>query len=319
VAILFTRAVNQLTPANAGSFIGGFFHPRDLFPRTQSGSVAVCPTSNEGEMFYMMVPDPSGTVNGNQFRLGFVDTLTTGVLAHEFQHLINAGRRMYVNASASDFEETWLNEGLSHIAEELLFFKESGYQPRARLATPSINRSWTPYNAWVADDAANFINFYLYLRDPGSHSPIDVNDGLETRGATWAFLRFAVDKSSTNDIATWKRFANSTTTGFGTLSFALQTDPKPLLRDFHVENMTNGNLSWDFNDIYTQFFIGLTYPPSWGSLQEGAATPVTALSGSASYYRFSGLPGVQSLLRFGSSGAPPNGNLKFVLLQAPNF
>jgi len=103
VAILFTRAVNELTPANAGAFIGGYFHPRDLFPRTQSSNIAVCPTSNEGEMFYMMVPDPSGTVNGNQFRLGFVDTLTTGVLAHEFQHLINAGRRMYVNASASDF------------------------------------------------------------------------------------------------------------------------------------------------------------------------------------------------------------------------
>ena len=84
VAILFTRAVNELTPANSGSYVGGFFHPRDLFPRTQSPTRDVCATSNEGELFYMIVPDPTGVVNGNRFRLGMVDTLTTGVLAHEF-------------------------------------------------------------------------------------------------------------------------------------------------------------------------------------------------------------------------------------------
>ncbi|HEX7827078.1 MAG TPA: hypothetical protein VF477_19405, partial [Mycobacterium sp.] len=161
VAILVTRAVNELTPANADAFVGGFFHPRDLFPRTQSPTFDVCPTSNEGEMFYMMVPDPGGTVNGNQFRRGFVDTLTTSILAHEFQHLINAGRRMYVN-NATEFEEIWLNEGLSHQAEELLFFQETGYKPRLRLGSASVYDSRAHFDAWVSDDVSNFVNFYFY-------------------------------------------------------------------------------------------------------------------------------------------------------------
>jgi hypothetical protein len=320
VAILFTRAVNELTPANASSYIGGFFHPRDLFPRTQSGSFGVCPTSNEGEMFYMMVPDPSGTVNGNTFRLGYVDTLTTGILAHEFQHLINAGRRMYVNTTATDFEETWLNEGLSHEAEELLYFRESGYQPRGQLYTQSIYQSQAQFSTWVADESSNFVRFFLYLSDPANHSPLDANDDLETRGATWAFLRFAVDainwdKVISLDLDIWQRFGNSTTTGAGTLAFAFQTDPKPLLRDFAVANTTGYLRTWSYADIYTKAFVAKAYPLPFGRLQEATAIPVAARGSSASYYNFAVPPGAQTLLRFGSSQAPADPNFVFIVTR----
>jgi hypothetical protein len=322
VAILFTRAVNELTPANAGAFVGGFFNPRDLFPRAQSASVAVCPTSNEGEMFYMLVPDPSGAVNGNVFRRGFVDTLTTGILAHEFQHLINAGRRMYVNTSATGFEETWLNEGLSHEAEELLYFRESGYGPRNRLSTKSIYASEAQWKTWLADESSNFVNFFLYLTDPANHSPIAPDDAIETRGATRAFLRFAVDQSFRSDAGVWQRFGNSTTTGLGTLAFALQRDPKPLLRDFSAAN-AGGALSdsrfavfsWDYSDIFTQAFVAKAYPLKFGRLQEATAVPVSARGGSASYYKFDVPPGAQTLLKFGSSQAPLDRNLTFMVLR----
>jgi len=319
VAILFTKAVNELTPANSNAFVGGFFYARDLFPRTQSSTFQVCATSNEGEMFYMMVPDPSGAVNGNQFRLGFVDTLTTSILAHEFQHLINAGRRMYVNTAASSFEETWLNEGLSHEAEELLFFHEAGYAPRSHLASRSILDSWAHFAPWVSDDASNFVNFYYFLSDPANHSPIDANDGIETRGATWAFLRFAVDTSFSSDAGVWNRFTNSTTTGLGTLSFALQRDPKVLLRDFALTNMQawGGHPSWNFGDVYINVFLYVNdLPLPYGSLAEGTPVMVSARGGSASYYKFYVTPGVQAMLRFGSGGAPPNSNLKFVLVPS---
>jgi len=315
VAILFTRAVNELTPPNSGAFIGGFFNPRDLFPRTQSQRLGVCPTSNEGEMFYMMVPDPGGTVNGNSFRYGFVDTLTTGVLAHEFQHLINAGRRMYVNTTATDFEETWLDEGLSHTAEELLYFQQSGLAPRSRLTASSVNDTWAHFAPWIADDANNFIRFYLYLIDPANHSPIDMGDDLETRGATWAFLRYAVDRSFASDTGVWQRFANSTTTGIGTLTFALQRAPDPLLKDFALANMMGGHPTWNFSDIFTNVFVDVGYPLAYGNLQEGTAVPVAAKGGSASYWKFAIPPDAQAMLRFGSSAAPADPNLKFVLLR----
>ena len=136
---------------------------------------------------------------------------------------------MYVNTAATEFEETWLNEGLSHTAQELLFFRESGYAPRARLTAQSISDTWAHWSAWASNDASNFVNYYLYLSDPANHSPIDAGDALETRGATWAFLRYAADLSYTNDCCVWQRFGNSTTTGLGTLTFGLQRDPKPML------------------------------------------------------------------------------------------
>ena len=57
-------------------------------------------------MFYMLVPAPTPGINGVIHTAGFVDSLTPSVLAHEFQHLINAGRRIYVNSGATSFEES---------------------------------------------------------------------------------------------------------------------------------------------------------------------------------------------------------------------
>jgi hypothetical protein len=314
VAILFTRAVNELTPENADSYVGGFFHPRDLFPRAGSPTVAVCETSNEGELVYMMVPDPLGVVHGNKFSRGMVDTLTTSVLAHELQHLINASRRMYVNTAAQEFEETWLNEGLSHIAEELLYFRESALSPRWNLTARRINDTWQHFVPWVSDDASNFVRFYLFLLDPENHSPIDVGDALETRGASWAFLRFAVDRSYSSDGGVWQLFGNSTTTGLNTLAAGLQRDPKPLLREFALANMIGGHPSWDYVSVYKEVFVGGIYPLKYGKLLEGA-TPVSAKGGSAGYYRFRTIAGSQALLRFGSSAAPRDANLTFVVTR----
>jgi hypothetical protein len=314
VAILFTRAVNELTPAGSDSFVGGFFHPRDLFPRVETPTVGVCATSNEGEMFYMLVPDPAGTVNGNAFTRGMVDTLTTGVLAHEFQHLINASRRMYVNTAAQDFEETWLNEGLSHIAEELLFFRESGYAPRSGLATQEITDSWEHFSIWAADDASNFVRFYLYMLDPANHSPLDSGDELETRGATWAFLRYAVDQSFASDAGVWQRFSNATTTGVATLGVGLQRDPKPLLRDFSLANFRGAHPSWHFADIFDQVFVD-GYRLPFGLLKEATEVPVAARGSSMGYYKFSVPPDAQTLLKFGSSQAPPSSDLTFMVVR----
>ena len=137
VGIVFTRAVNELTKPGENTYVGGFTFSRDLFPVTANSRAEACATSNQGEYFYLLTPDPTGAVNGNTRTTGFVDTNTTAIIAHEFQHLINGGRRIYVN-DASDFEDTWLDEGLAHIAEELLFYREAGLGPKQNLDTPLL-------------------------------------------------------------------------------------------------------------------------------------------------------------------------------------
>ena len=326
VAVLFTKYVNELTPANSDSYIGGFFHPRDLFPKTTSNGLQGCPTSNEGEMFYMLVPDPTGAVNGNRHTLGFVDTITVSVLAHEFQHLINSGRRIYVN-EASDFEETWLNEGLSHIAEELLYYHESGFLPRSGLTDATIRPNASKYAIFKADAASNLSRLLEYIDDPGASSPIDgLNDELSTRGAAWSFLRYAVDRAFTTDAGVWTRFTNSIETGLNTVADGLLTDPDPYLADFALANYISHlgissdprfqHKSWNYRDIFSNTFGSRAtgtfvpfgfYPIKLTGLPDGVAKSTGVKGGSASYFRVAVPATKEALVTFSSlQGAPPS-------------
>jgi hypothetical protein len=306
VGIVFTRSVNELTPKNNGSFVGGFFYSRDLFPKDSTQQFGKgCAGSNEGELFYMLAPDPTGIAyegsdgtasSSNIRRTGFVDSLTTATIAHEFQHLINASRRIYVNTTATDYEVVWLNEGLSHIAEELLYYRESGKQPRSNLDDASIRVGQPTYPLWRTDAAQNFSRFASYLRAPESFSPVQVNDELAVRGAAWAFLRFATDQKYAADGDVWYRMANSTTRGFGTLGLVYGNDATTLLRDWTVANYVDDtgfttdarymHKSWNFRDIYTKTFVSGVFPLKVTGLSAGTAVAVSVAENSANYFRF---------------------------------
>src|SRR6185503_13877406 len=144
--IFFTRAVNELTQPNSGEVIAGFFIPRDLYPQTSTRTFKACAGSNVGEMVYMQVPDPRGVVNGNPESVSEVRQFTVATLAHEFQHLINASRRLYVNKTRDAQEDTFLNEGLSHIAEELLFYRESGLSPLQNIDVTALRQNSATVN-----------------------------------------------------------------------------------------------------------------------------------------------------------------------------
>jgi hypothetical protein len=335
VAVLFTKYVNELTPSNSSSYVGGFFHPRDLFPKSDSPALQGCPTSNEGEMFYMLVPDPTGVVNGNRHTLGFVDTLTVGVLAHEFQHLINAGRRIYVNTDAQNFEETWLNEGLSHIAEELLYYRESGFQPRSGLTDAIIRPNAAKYAIWKADASSNLSRLLEYLDDPGASSPIDaVNDELSTRGAAWSFLRYAVDRAFTSDAGVWSRFTNSIETGLNTVADGLLADPDPYLADFALANYISHlgissdprfqHKSWNYRDIFSKTYGSRAtgvfvpfgyYPMKLTALSDGVVSSTGVRGGSASYFRLAVPATKEALVTFSSAQGAPNSMFAFYAVR----
>ena len=336
IGILFTRAVNELTAQSSSSFVGGFFFSRDLFPKattTQFG--AGCTGSNEGEMFYMLAPDSLGVAYkgstgtpsaSNVRRKGFVDSLTTGTIAHEFQHLINASRRIYVNTTASDYEIVWLNEGLSHIAEELLYYRETGKSPRSNLTDADIRlASSANYAIWKQDAAQNFQRFSSYLSNPTATSPDVENDILATRGATWSFLRYAADRTASTDGTIWSQLVNSTTQGFGTLRLAFGSDIVGLLRDYTLANYLDDSgfstdphyqhLSWNFRDIYTKTFIAGVYPLQVTGLASGASVSVSVARNSAGYYRFTVPAGGEGRVSLAASGSAPSSALQFIVVR----
>ncbi len=326
VAILFTRTVNEMVDSTSGYFVGGFFNPRDLFPKVGSTPGENCAGSNEGEMFYMLVPAPSG-INGVKHTTGFVDSITTGIVAHEFQHLINGGRRMYINTAANDFEEVWLNEGLSHIAEELLYYRESGMTPRMNLTDSLIRIINRPtYGFWKSDAASNFSRLLQYLRNPSGNSPYGNDDALPTRGATWQFLRYLADRLGTTDGTLWQRFDNSTVTGLATLQSVIGTAPTPYFRDWAVANYVDDlgvnsdprfmHASWNFRDIFTNTFLNIpTYPLAVTSLLDDTKQNLSVRGGSASYLRFAMPAGKEGLLTFSSGGGAPSTPLQFIVVR----
>jgi hypothetical protein len=317
VVIFYTRAVNQLTPQGSSSFVGGFFFGRDLFSRT---GTSPCAGSNEAEMFYMLVPDPTGAVNGNQRTKDFVNRVTVGTIAHEFQHLINASRRVFVNDAPP--EEVWLNEGLSHIAEELTFYRSAGIQPRNNIALSLLTQQENVNRAVNAFQTPNLSRLLRYLEATESNSPFASNDQLGTRGAAWQLLRYAADRTRPVDGDFWFQLVNSTTTGLANLGGVLGTDALPLVRDFTVAQYTDDtgigvptfqHLSWHYRDVLPA--INNNNPAlRVRFLVNGSSNAVTLTGGGASYVRLR-VPGEIGVIRSSAQGAPVPATVQMTLVR----
>ena len=190
VIILYTAEVNKLTPASppGGGFVGGFFFAGDLFPATGQGS---CAQSNVAEIFYLLAPDPDGTINTNTRTTAKVRQGTRGTIAHEFQHMINASERIR-SPILQDFEDVWLDEALAHFAEDLNGRILKGLNETGNYTSSQTLTNTNDYNAFFFQ---NFARFQRYLQNPGPNSPISAtaDSSLAARGAAWALLRYTAD------------------------------------------------------------------------------------------------------------------------------
>lgn len=295
VVMFFTSAVNAMTPKDAGYYIGGFFFGRDLLPTTGSSAAGNCASSNTAEMFYMLVPDPSGTINSNVFSKAFVSGVTISTVAHEYEHLINASRRLYVNTGATDFEETWLDEGLAHMAEELVFYGRSGLSSLSNIDATLLRSNNTYRTAFNSDGISNLGRLGSFLANPTANSPYADNDSLATRGATWAFLRYAIDQQSNNQETVLNRLVNSTTTGLANLRAVFGSDLTSIFRDWSTAIILDDVAgaaaryqfrSWNLPSIMSALDDDGVYPLATQSLISGGTKSVSIASGGAAYLRF---------------------------------
>ncbi len=179
VAVLLTDQVNALSPncESTGQIIVGYFFGLDL--------LAGQPNSNDGEVFYGLVPDPSKPLCASKAR---VLDLLPPTLIHEFQHMISFNRHVLLSGGAA--EETWLNEGLSHFAEEL-----GGRQV--------TSGSCTGGNCLNQFAAGNLLNAFDYLTAPATTylvEPGNSSGTLRERGANWLFVRWLADQSPTDTL-----------------------------------------------------------------------------------------------------------------------
>ena len=325
IAIVFTRIVNELTPRGSLSYVGGLAHTRDLFPQVATPRTTACPASNEGEIFYLMTPDPAATINGNRRTNGFVDTNTTAVIAHELQHIINASRKLYVNTTAPKFEEKWLDEGLAHIAEELLFHRESGLAPRTNLNYAAILASPRARNAYLADMNGNATRYRDFLGNTSRSSPYASGDSLATRGAAWSLLRFLADQRASTDGDVWSRLVNNTASGTANLQSVFGNDVQSRIRDWAaslaLDDVASApeaiqQKSWNWRSIYggAGGVAGL-YPVQVTAMTSATSYTGTVVAGGAAYYRLSVPANGTATLSLGGASGGAASNLQLVIVR----
>jgi hypothetical protein len=293
VIIFLTRAVNQRSTPGGGITIGMFWSG-DLFPWVATDRLEACPAGNRAEIFYVAVPDPLGTA-GPSVTASWLRERMIAVLGHEYQHLVNAARRMYVN-EAPTFERVWLNEGLSHIAEELLFFEASRLPRRSNITMAMLESASGGLTAFGRYMDGNIRNLTLYLQQPGSESPMGLDD-LATRGATWSFLRYAVDRSGVGDEGFFRELVDTRAAGLGNLDQVVGGSALDWMQDWSVALYADDHVprlllrytqpTWHFRDIFARHpDYGKVYPLAPVPLTPGVPRPLHLEPGGAGHLTF---------------------------------
>lgn len=180
VIILMTDQVNDLTSDCTTGRILGYFFGGDL--------LTTFANSNKAEVFYTFVPKPATSQCSAATRRIVIDNVKP-TLIHELQHMISFNQHALIRGGQS--EETWLNEALSHFAEEL------GGRLIPASECPGFSSCRSQY---VSGD---IINTHDYLKDTEATflvAPTGSNGSLAERGAGWYFLRWVVDHFATDTI-----------------------------------------------------------------------------------------------------------------------
>ena len=156
VILLFTPRLN------ASGLAIGFFYPGDLFPASDD-----LPESNEAEILYLGVPEEES--------FNYSADSLSATACHELQHLVNFSHVTlpYAGDPNPPLSPIWLNEGLSHLAEDLCGYNTLG---------------------------GNLAFVARFLRRPWeisltSTSADGTGDSVERRGAAYLFLRYAMEQA----------------------------------------------------------------------------------------------------------------------------
>jgi len=293
--VLFTRAVNELAPDPSQGFVAGFVWARDLLPRTPATVLGrtfstSCPGSNEAEMTYLAIPDPAWPEGIRTI----MRRTTVATIAHELQHAINASRRIFVHNTLP--EELWLNEAMSHVAEELTFYRAGGLGPGQSIDLTTLRASQPRLDAVNAFQISNLANFGRYLAAPAAESPLstDLPAGAAMRGAAWNLLRYAADRRGGNQNRFWSDLLDSSLSGTSNLQRATGAELLPWIRDWAVSLYASGGVpgldarfrqaSWNFRSVLPALLD--EFPLPLEPLQDNVATSTTVRAASAAYLQF---------------------------------
>lgn len=338
VILFFTPKMNELSPPASSLVTQGMYQPRDMF------SVATCPASNEGEILYLMVPDPTGVVNSNVRTVSFTFGNAMPTLVHHFSHLTSGWRRAYLHGAAP-LEEMWLDEAIAWQMQELVFFSTSvGLGPRMNIQLsdlttgPNASRRVAAFNTYQ-NPMYGHDRTWLYqlngtngnrrvgplLRNPASTGTIPTvhENAAQNFSPTYTFLRYMLDRRNGGDATLLSSLVNTSASGLANLQAVFGVAPRDWARDFLVAVYADDAVaavspeyrlpSWNYRSVYA----GLSgYPLAVDPLSDGVPLTFSLRpGGGARYARFGVAAGQAASLSLTEGGTTPNANVMTSILR----
>ena len=204
IGIVLTKQINvDNTPERT---VIGFVNPCDFFTRGEEN----VHTSNEGEFFYAVAPDPTGEHGQEMDVDGLFDFLPV-VITHEVAHVIQFSHRF---GQTGDLMASFMAEGQATLAEELVGHAILAKAPGQNLdADVAFDFEETQPYPWYWNP---WIDLVYYFGWPGGEEVDEFTPRVEEAphectwtvegeddpcgsrplwyGVTWSFLRWAADQ-----------------------------------------------------------------------------------------------------------------------------
>lgn len=278
VVVLFTPAVNSLTPKGALGFVAGFFFGLDLLPEREG--------SNNGEIFYALVPDAAGIFSDPRPKAELLQVMPA-VLAHEFQHMVHFSERV-LRLGAEANEALWLSEGLAQYAEELVALE---YEVLGDAASVEL------FRGGIRDRSRR----YLAGTDSVSLIVSTGQGSLSERGAGFLHLLYLVDRFGMDLLA---RLTRTTRTGVANVEVETGTNWPDVLSDWWSAIFMDGpgpeSGAMVYPSVDLRQFLGDPFPLMPNDLGSGDVTRSGSLrSSSTGYYIVTPSAGGSMTLRLG--------------------
>jgi len=199
--------------ASGGGFVTGYFYGGDQYDDSQITA------SNERSIIYIASPNPSGDLYCSGISLSksfYLSNIGPSVMPHEFQHLINFNQRVFFDGHSS--EASWLNEAMSHFAEDM-------------------DMSGSSYSfASVSEENPSRVSLYL---DSINSVAFTGGTSLTQRGGSYLFLRYLYEQANNGNIsgvstgdAVLSGLINGANTGTDNIADVTEESFQDLLRDF---------------------------------------------------------------------------------------
>jgi hypothetical protein len=193
--------LNMVFTPSIPAALGGFVLSCDFFARNTTDNQV----SNFGEIFYARVP----TVAGTGFSTDNPDSWLRGMRAaivHEVKHIASFGAHLVNNANT--FEESWLEEGMAFVAEEVWARDRiysgtwKGNMSYATTLYCDVRPTWPECTGKPYVMFDHYSRLYSALDVPGSSSLFGrvADNDFSFYAVSWSFIRYSADRYAASEV-----------------------------------------------------------------------------------------------------------------------